>query len=461
MPQQSAFQSQTELFAPCLSVSQLNQQARRLLEGGLVNLWVEGEISNFTPSASGHWYFTLKDEQAQISCVLFSQRQLLLKPPNNGDQVRLKGQVSLYEQRGQYQFLVSGLRQTGLGDALLRFEELKQKLQAEGLFDPARRRPLPLYPDRIGVITSAQGAALHDVLKVIQRRWPLAQVLLYPAQVQGKEAPSSLRRALALAQYHGQPDVLLLVRGGGSLEDLQAFNDEVLARMVAASAIPVVTGVGHETDTTLVDFVSDLRAPTPSVAAESVTPERTQLLAKLEQQQGRLLHALMLRLRAEQQRLDELSWRCAQPRQLTVARQRWTQLDQRLQAQHPQRRQAQQQARWSALQTRLMYQAPQRRLATYRTQWQALVLRLERAQGQSLERAQRRWHEQLGRLDLMSPLRTLARGYALVTPEAAPTQPLRSATQVQAGDRLQVQLAQGQLRCLVLDTQSTETASSD
>ncbi|WP_416885569.1 exodeoxyribonuclease VII large subunit [Marinospirillum sp.] len=460
MPQQSAFQPQTELFAPCLSVSQLNQQARRLLEGGLINLWVEGEISNFTPSASGHWYFTLKDEQAQISCVLFSQRQLLLKPPKNGDQVRLKGQVSLYEQRGQYQFLVTGLRQTGLGDALLRFEELKQKLQAEGLFDPARRRPLPLYPDRIGVITSAQGAALQDVLKVIERRWPIAEVLLYPAQVQGKDAPSSLRRALALAQYHGQPEVLLLVRGGGSLEDLQAFNDEVLARMVAASAMPVVTGVGHETDTTLVDFVSDQRAPTPSVAAETVTPERAQLLAKLQQQQGRALHALMVGLRAQQQRLDELSWRCTQPRQLALARQRWMQLDQRLQAQHPQRRQVQQRARWAALQTRLMHQHPQRGLARHAQRLEALREQLRRSHQQQIIDAQSRWREQLGRLDLISPLKTLARGYALVTPEAAPTQPLRTAQQVQVGDRLQVQLGQGRLSCLVLDTQPAEGDTS-
>ncbi|NLW05261.1 MAG: exodeoxyribonuclease VII large subunit [Pseudomonadaceae bacterium] len=392
-----------------LTVSQLNAQARLLLEQGLLQVWVEGEVSNFTASSAGHWYFTLKDERAQLACVLFAGRSALVaRQPLNGDRLLLKGNVSLYEGRGQYQFLVEVLRFSGEGDVLARLEALKGKLAAEGLFAAERKRALPSFPLTLGVVSSLQGAALQDVLQVLQRRWPLAKVLVYPALVQGKEAPASLRRAFALAQYHGQPEVLLLVRGGGSLEDLQAFNDETLARMVAASAMPVITGVGHETDFTLVDFVADQRAATPSVAAETASPD----LASLAQQVERLKQSLQLGilrcLRGEQQRLDQVALGAK-----TVI-QKWQQKKQQL---------------------------------------HSLMPRLQQALANQQQLRQLKLQQQAARLHTLSPLNTLGRGYALV--EDKNKQVLRTASQVQKNDLLTVWLAEGALECRVEQVNST------
>lgn len=432
-----------------LTVSQLNTRARQLLEQGLQQVWVEGEVSNFTASSAGHWYFILKDERAQLPCVMFAGRnQLVPRLPRNGDTLLLNGSVSLFEGRGQYQLLAEQLRFSGEGDLLARLEALKKKLAAEGLFATERKRPLPDYVQRIGVVTSLQGAALRDILQVLQRRWPLAQVLIYPAQVQGVEAPASLRRAMALAQYHGQPQVLLLARGGGNLEDLQAFNDETLARMVAASAMPVVTGVGHETDFTLVDFVADWRAPTPSAAAEAVSPDRFDLLRQLESQGSRLQQAFFAGLRGRQQQLDHFLHRAGSPRQQLAQQTRQLQnLSQRLAAQRPDRRLLASRQTFTSLQQRLLVLSP---LRLIQQQQQHLTGQLQRLQQQLRRHLQQQGQQlaaQAARLHAMSPLNTLARGYALA--ETPSGEVLRSAEQVQAGDAVQVWLAQGRLDCRV------------
>lgn len=432
-----------------LTVSQLNARARQLLEQGLQQIWVEGEVSNFTASSADHWYFTLKDERAQLPCVMFAGRnQLVPRLPRNGDTLLLNGSVSLYEGRGQYQLLAEQLRFSGEGDLLAQLEALKKKLAAEGLFAAERKRPLPDYVQTLGVVTSLQGAALRDILQVLQRRWPLAQVLIYPAQVQGVDAPASLRRAMALAQYHGQPQVLLLVRGGGNLEDLQAFNDETLARMVAASAMPVVTGVGHETDFTLVDFVADLRAPTPSAAAEAISPDRFDLLRRLESQTGRLQQAFISGLRGKQQQLDHLSHRATSPRQqLTQQSLQLKNLTQRLAAQRPDRRLQASLQQFSSLQQRLQMLSPLRPIQQQQQNLSGRLQRLQQQMRRHLQQQGRQLSTQAARLHAISPLNTLGRGYALA--ETPSGEVLRAVQQVSIGDSVHIWLAQGHLKCCV------------
>lgn len=432
-----------------LTVSQLNARARQLLERGLAQVWVEGEVSNFTASSAGHWYFTLKDELAQLACVMFAGRNgLTARQPVNGDRLLLKGSVSLYEGRGQYQFIAEALRFSGEGDLLARLEALKNKLAAEGLFATERKRPLPKMPLTLGVISSLQGAALRDVLQVLQRRWPLATVLIYPALVQGVEAPASLRRALALAQYHGQPEVILLVRGGGSLEDLQAFNDETLARMVAASAMPVITGVGHETDFTLVDFVADQRAATPSVAAETASPDAISLTQQLERLKLSLNLAVTSRLRSEQQRLDHLSLVAQTPLQSWQQKQQQLKyLVSRLAAQQPQQRLQRIQTQLQQLSKRLAAAMPAKRIQQSQANLQQLMIGLQKGLNHHLEVRSLKLQELAARLHTLSPLNTLSRGYALA--ETQDKQLIKTASQVQLGDQITVWLAKGALECRV------------
>jgi exodeoxyribonuclease VII large subunit len=282
------------------SVSQLNDQVKDLLEHSFPPLWVEGEISNFSCPASGHWYLSLKDSQAQVRCAMFRNRnQGLGFQPKNGLQVLARGRPGLYAPRGEFQLILDQIEPAGEGALRRAFELLKQKLQAEGLFDETYKQALPTVPDRIGIITSPTGAALRDILNVLRRRFPLGQVVIYPVPVQGTEAAPAIVRALKTAAERQECDLLVVARGGGSLEDLWAFNEESVARAIHACPLPVVSGVGHEIDFTIADFVADLRAPTPSAAAELVSPDvaewRTRLLrlpAQLAVQQGRRLQQL-------------------------------------------------------------------------------------------------------------------------------------------------------------------------
>jgi len=435
-----------------LTVSQLNARARQLLERNLAQVWVEGEVSNFTASSAGHWYFILKDEQAQLPCVMFAGRNALTpRRPNNGDRLLLKGSLSLYEGRGQYQLLAEALRFSGEGDLLARLEALKKKLAEEGLFAPERKRALPKMPLTLGVISSLQGAALQDVLQVLQRRWPLARVLVYPAQVQGVEAPASLRRALALAQYHGQPEVILLTRGGGSLEDLQAFNDETLARMVAASAMPVITGVGHETDFTLVDFVADQRAATPSVAAETASPDAASLLQQLERLRQNLNLAMTSYLRGLQQRLDHLSLKAEAPLRLGQQKQQALHyLAKRLASQHPQQRLQRTQNQLHQLTNRLATATPAKQIKEQQQRLVQLSRRLQTGLNNQQEIRHLKLRQAVSRLHSLSPLNTLNRGYALAQTQA--NQLIRTASQVAVGDLITLRLAEGALECRVEQT---------
>jgi exodeoxyribonuclease VII large subunit len=306
--------------SPILTVSELNRLARLALERALPSCWVAGEISNLSRATSGHWYFTLKDAQAGVRCAMFRNRnQFVDWQPREGDKVELRAQPTLYEARGDYQLIVEALRRAGAGTLFEAFLKLKAKLEQEGLFAPERKRALPRFPQTIGVITSLQAAALRDVLTTLKRRWPAATVVIYPSPVQGAEAPAGLRAALRQAITRAECEVLLLVRGGGSLEDLMAFNDEGLARAIAASPIPIVSGVGHETDFSIADFVADLRAPTPTAAAQLATPDRAEQVLHLDHLRRRQIQALRRYLEAQALRLDSLSRRLRHPAQRLAA----------------------------------------------------------------------------------------------------------------------------------------------
>lgn len=309
-------QSNPLLTRDILTVSELNQAVARLLEESFDVSWVRGEVSNFTPAASGHWYFTLKDNGASVRAVMFRSRAAAVGfTPKSGDQIELKGRVTLYEARGEYQIQAEQMRRAGLGSLFEAFLALKQKLTQEGLFDADNKREIVEHPRAIGVITSLSAAALRDVLTALERRAPHVPVIIYPAMVQGAGSALQLRQALALANERQEVDTLLLVRGGGSIEDLWSFNDEALARDISASLIPVVSGVGHETDFTIADFVSDLRAPTPTAAAELVCTARSALVDRVLRAQGQLSLGMQRQLDRLSQRVDRLAANLVSPAQ--------------------------------------------------------------------------------------------------------------------------------------------------
>ncbi len=297
------------------TVTKLNQSARLLLEEGLGTIWVEGEISNFIRASSGHIYFSLKDEHAQVRCAYFKGRRNQQNAWKQGMHVLACAKVSLYEPRGDYQLIVEYVEEAGLGALQKAFEVLKAKLQAEGLFASDHKKPLPAYPRCLGVITSPTGAAILDILHVLERRYPVLPVIIYPTLVQGNAAAEQIVKALALAHQHGQCDVLILARGGGSLEDLWPFNEEIVARAIFQSTLPIISGVGHEIDFTIADFVADLRAPTPSAAAELVSPDGEALLGYLEQMEIRLTHQVRHHINFKQHRLQSLTARLRHPRE--------------------------------------------------------------------------------------------------------------------------------------------------
>jgi len=318
--------------APVLSVSELLRSVREVLERRFPLAWIGGEISNFRPASSGHWYFTLKDETAQVDCVMFRGRAAALDwEPAEGMRVEARALVTLYEPRGRFQLNVESMRRAGLGPLYERFLKLKAKLEAEGLFDAKAKRPIPEHPKQIGILTSLQAAALRDVLSTLRRRNPSIPVIVYPVPVQGDGAAAKIVQMLALANARAECDVLLLVRGGGSIEDLWQFNEEVVARAIRASKIPVVVGVGHETDVTIADFAADWRAPTPTAAAEMVSPSREELLARVAELAQRATREALRRIEYAMQTVDALARRLVHPRErLRTSRQLLVQLAARL-----------------------------------------------------------------------------------------------------------------------------------
>lgn len=477
-----------------LTVSQLNRQARLLLEKRFALVVVQGEISNLSTPSSGHLYFSLKDENSQVRCAMFRNRAgLLAFRPQNGDKVQLHAKVSLYEGRGDFQLIAETMEEQGRGALMRAYEALKFKLKEEGLFDRSRKKPLPPIPDVIGLITSPTGAAIRDMLTVLKRRFPLAEVVLYPTVVQGSEAPDAIARAIELAHIHGKSDLLIIGRGGGSLEDLWAFNDERVARAIAASFIPTVSAVGHETDTTIADYVADFRAPTPSAAAEQVSPDLQQWLLWLDQAEVTLFRQTERLLQNSQQQLDHLEHRYQRCyNDLQQQNQQLNRFEQRLiNGIHNRLNREQQQL--TALSNQLRH--PKTELLQQKRQLEQLSLRLKKAiesqqkqQQQHLDQLlhrlqqsspaqtvpglqeqlhrnqqalKRTWQYQLKakmqklaelshRLQTVSPLATLTRGYAIVEDDSGHI--VRHYQGVNEGDVVTAQLAEGVLHCKVIGT---------
>lgn len=432
------------------TVTRLNSAVRMILEQDLGLVWLTGELSNLAMPSSGHWYFSLKDLGAQVRCAMFKghNRRVAFRP-QDGMQVLVQARVSLYEPRGDYQLIIESMQPAGDGVLALRFEELKRRLGAEGLFDEGRKRPLPREPRAVGLVTSATGAALHDMLTVLKRRAPDLPIFIYPTQVQGSAAIGQIVAAIALANRRAEVDVLIVGRGGGSLEDLWCFNEEVVARSIANSAIPVISAVGHEVDVTISDFAADLRAPTPSAAAELVAPDqsaRAQRLAHLWQRlvqamnrhQTAARHGFVLlqkrldhqdpkrRLEQQSQRLDELSARLQQ-----LLNQRLHQGERRL----------------ANLELRLQAKSPERLLAIGRRRHQLAQERLHALIAKRQDQASHRLAMLTARLDGVSPLATLGRGYSITRTQSGDV--INRAAQVNAGQTLVTTLAEGHLQVRV------------
>lgn len=447
-----------------LTVTELNRQVRQLLENSFMQVLVTGEISNFSCPASGHWYFTLKDAQSQVRCAMFRNRNLGIRPPpRNGDEVTLTARVSLYEGRGEFQLIADQMERAGEGALRRAYEALRLRLQDEGLFDPARKRPLPTLPRRIGIVTSPTGAVIRDMLTVLGRRFPAIPVLLAPVPVQGSEAAPALVRAIERLNRHQLCDLIIVGRGGGSLEDLWAFNEEIVVRAVVASAIPVISAVGHETDTTLTDFAADWRAPTPSAAAERASPDRLEWLQRLRLLERRSEIALSRSLQGHARHLAHWEERLpAWPRQLqqrTLRLDEWrgrldlalrrclegkrrTLMDQQGRLKHPRTRLAEAAVRRQALLERLHYGIG-RLLQGRRDQLERRTTVLPRLGEQLPATATHRLQALAGKLTAVSPLATLARGYSITQTDTG--QVVTRGDQVQVGGRLRTRLQQGEL----------------
>ncbi|EGQ7795304.1 exodeoxyribonuclease VII large subunit [Vibrio parahaemolyticus] len=432
------------------TVSRLNAEVRLLLENEMGIVWLVGEISNFSAPVSGHWYLTLKDSRAQVKCAMFrgNNRRVTFKPAN-GNQVLVKARLSLYEPRGDYQLIIESMQPEGDGRLQQEFEELKMKLAAEGLFAQTNKLPLPEHPKCVGIITSKTGAALYDILDVLKRRDPSLPVVIYPTMVQGDDAAIQIAQAIGRANSRNECDVLIVGRGGGSLEDLWCFNNEILARTIAASQIPIISAVGHEVDMTIADFVADVRAPTPSAAAELVSRDNSHkdqslvakqhklasamryYLAQQKQQSAQLLHRLerqhpSYQLQRQSQQLDELDMRLrrAMQRFIDTRQQAVERKHHRLQLNSPVKHLAQQKSRLERVEHKLL-DAMDRKLLTIRHQ---LAIAAEK-------------------LDTVSPLATLKRGYSITQTEQGKV--VTSADDVKTGDLLVTRLANGEIHSTV------------
>lgn len=435
------------------TVSRLNQDAHSLLQQTFGTLQVEGEISNFTRPASGHLYLSLKDSRSQLRCAMFKGRNRLLDfTPENGQQVVVRGKLSIYQARGDYQLLADHMELAGRGALHRQFLESVERLRAEGWFDAERKRPLPPYPGVIAVVTSPTGAAIRDVLTVLERRYPAARIIIYPTQVQGKNAAAQIVAAIARANHHGVADALLLTRGGGSLEDLWSFNEEIVATAILQSDIPVVCGIGHEVDVTIADLVADLRAPTPSAAAELLVPDRVEEHLHLQQLAYSLLQAFRQQNKIRIAKWQQIHTRllAQHPRRvITDRQQRIDELEQRLQRaiqQELQRHQLQLQQH----QARLLQQTPQHAIERLKAKISHSHLQLSSTTKKRVAEAESRWQSLTRALDAVSPLATLGRGYSIIRDQHQRV--ITNSGEVRAGDELQAVLAKGTLTCNVIRT---------
>lgn len=441
-----------------LSVSQLNNRARLLLEDVFAQVWVEGEISNLAKPASGHIYFSLKDSKAQVRCALFRQNAGRVREAlRDGLAVKVRGKVSLFEGRGDYQLILDSVEPAGDGALRLAFEALKDKLSAEGLFSSERKVALPEHPQRIGIISSPTGAVIRDIISVFRRRAPQVELTLIPSAVQGREATVQIVRALQLADKQGF-DALILARGGGSLEDLWCFNEESVARAIDACRTPIVSAVGHETDVSISDFVADVRAPTPSAAAELLAPDNTDLLQRIDSLRRRLQMHMRNQLARAQLHLDGITRRMRHPgERLRQQAQRLDDLDMRLRRAVHQQLQLQQQ-KLVRTESRLAAQHPGRQLALLSQRLQSLGERLPRAINRDLAQRRQAFGAAVHGLQLVSPLATLGRGYSILLDERG--QAIHRAAQTQPGQRLRARLGEGELQLRVEDNHLTPVTLS-
>ncbi|WP_318521696.1 exodeoxyribonuclease VII large subunit [Photobacterium leiognathi] len=447
----TTFSPQSQTNSRIYTVSSLNAQVRLILENEMGVVWLIGELSNFSMPVSGHWYFTLKDSRAQVKCAMFkgSNRHVTFKP-GNGNQVLVKARLSLYEPRGDYQLIIESMQPEGDGRLQQQFEQLKMSLAAEGLFAQSLKKSLPEQPKRVGIITSKTGAALHDILHVLQRRDPSLPIVIYPTMVQGEGAAISIAQAIGRANARQECDVLIVGRGGGSLEDLWAFNEEIVARTIAASQIPIVSAVGHEVDVTIADFVADVRAPTPSAAAELISRDMTHQTQLLDRKRQQLRHAITA--------------------YLSQSLRQTTQLQHRLERQHPQLRLNLQQQHLDEISQRLTQvmakkiQKHQQHVEhnNYKLSLYSPASLVRNAQ-RNLERSEQRLYDALDRkllnarhklavaaekLETVSPLATLARGYSITRNEQGDV--IRKASQVKAGDTLITTVTDGEIHSSVI-----------
>lgn len=447
----TTFSPQSQTNSRIYTVSSLNAQVRLVLENEMGVVWLIGELSNFSMPVSGHWYFTLKDSRAQVKCAMFkgSNRHVTFKP-GNGNQVLVKARLSLYEPRGDYQLIIESMQPEGDGRLQQQFEQLKMSLAAEGLFAQSLKKTLPEQPKRVGIITSKTGAALHDILHVLQRRDPSLPIVIYPTMVQGEGSAISIAQAIGRANARQECDVLIVGRGGGSLEDLWAFNEEIVARTIAASQIPIVSAVGHEVDVTIADFVADVRAPTPSAAAELISRDMTHQTQLLDRKKQQLRHAIRS--------------------YLSQSLRQATQLQHRLERQHPQLRLNQQQQHLDEISQRLT-QAMNKKLSQhqqhiehnkYKLSLYSPAVLVQNAQ-RNLERSEQRLHDALDRkllnaryklavaaekLETVSPLATLARGYSITRNEQGDV--IRKTSQVKTGDTLITTITDGEIHSCII-----------
>jgi exodeoxyribonuclease VII large subunit len=431
-----------------LTVSQLNKQVKQFLEIEIGIIHVEGEISNLTKASSGHVYFTLKDSAAQIRCVYFKNRHIngMNQKVTDGIRIVVSGRLSLYEARGDYQLIVEQVTEAGLGELYQQFEALKTKLANEGLFNPERKKPIPVIPQAIGIITSATGAAIRDILSTLERRFPLAQVVVYPSEVQGSTASQQLIQALQRAEKDQRCDVIILARGGGSIEDLWAFNDEQLARQIASCTIPIISGVGHETDFTIADFVADYRAETPTAAATAATPDWIELMSQINTVVSRLHIAMTRKTQTWQLKLNHLKDKVCSPEN-TIATY-WQTLDylEKQLLSSVKQLILRKRHQLSLNSSQLHAQNPKTHLDQTKTQIERLSTQLVQSLKIRLNQAHHQLTNLLSTLHVVSPLATLDRGYAIATHQHTV---MFTTDEVKVGEIIEVRLSKGRLDCEV------------
>nr|WP_304441023.1 exodeoxyribonuclease VII large subunit [Photobacterium sp. J15] len=444
------FAQQTQSNDRIYTVSSLNAQVRLILENEMGVVWLVGELSNLSMPVSGHWYFTLKDSRAQVKCAMFrgNNRRVTFKP-SNGTQVLVKARLSLYEPRGDYQLIIESMQPEGDGRLQQQFEQLKMSLAAEGLFAQSLKKPLPDQPKRVGIVTSKTGAALHDILNVLQRRDPGLPVVIYPTTVQGEGAAISIAQAIGRANSRQECDVLIVGRGGGSLEDLWAFNEEIVARTIAASQIPIVSAVGHEVDVTIADFVADVRAPTPSAAAELISRDMTHQTQKINQKTQQLRHAIRHYISGQQARIVNLQHRLDRQHPQVRLNQQQQLLDELSSRMERAMRQliSGHQQHISHAEYKLALHSPAHMLKQQSNRLEQTRHRLLDAMDRRLLNANHKLAMAAEKLETVSPLATLGRGYSIT--RDAKGKVIRKTEQVQAGDTLHTTVADGEIRSVV------------